>query len=105
MVLGITNLPFPNLGAIILLESRVEPDKKVYQITINHFSKCTCPDFLSMAVALIGKQGQYINYKHLYYIFHYFYKMNCQDDKFIHFPSFSFNEVKQLLVIMKPRLS
>jgi hypothetical protein len=24
--------------------------------------------------------------------------MNCQDDKFIHSPSFSFNEVKQLLV-------
>jgi hypothetical protein len=30
--------------------------------------------------------------------FRYFCKMNCQDDKFIHSPSFSFNEVKQLFV-------
>jgi hypothetical protein len=29
-VLGITVLPFPGLGAIISLESGVEPDKKVY---------------------------------------------------------------------------
>jgi adenine specific DNA methylase Mod len=32
------------------------------------------------------------------YIFCYFCKMNCEDDKFTHSPSFSFNEVKQLLV-------
>jgi hypothetical protein len=37
MVLGITILPFPGLGAIISLESGVEPDKKVYRITISHF--------------------------------------------------------------------
>jgi hypothetical protein len=55
MVLGVTILPFPGLGAIILLESGVEPDKKVYRITINHFPECTCPDFLNMAVASIGK--------------------------------------------------
>jgi hypothetical protein len=24
--------------------------------------------------------------------------MNCEDDKFIHYSSFSFNEVKQLLI-------
>jgi hypothetical protein len=29
MVLGVTILPFPGLGAIISLESGVEPDKKV----------------------------------------------------------------------------
>jgi hypothetical protein len=79
-ILGATVLPFPGLGAIILLESGVEPDKKVYQITISHFPECTCPDFLNMVVASLGKQGQYINCKHLYYIFCYFCKMNCQDD-------------------------
>jgi hypothetical protein len=97
-VLGVTILPFPGLGAIILLESGVEPDKKVYRITISHFPECTCPDFLNMTMALIGKRAPYINCKHLYYIFRYFCKMNCQDDKFIHSLSFSFNEVKQLLV-------
>jgi hypothetical protein len=89
-IIGVIVLPFPGLGAIILLESRVEPDKKVYQITISRFPKCTCPDFLNMIVVLIGKQGQYINYKNLYYIFCYFCKMNFEGDKFIHSPSFSF---------------
>jgi hypothetical protein len=97
-VLGVTVLLFLGLGAIISLESGVEHDKKVYRITISHFPECTCPDFLNMAVASIRKRGQYVNCKHLYYIFRYFCKMNCQDDKFIHSPSFSFNEVKQLLV-------
>jgi hypothetical protein len=97
-VLGVTVLPFPGLGAIISLESEVEPNNKVYRITISHFPECTCPDFLNMAMALLGKWGQYVNCKHLYYIFRYFCKMNCQDDKFIHSPSLSFTEVKQLLV-------
>jgi hypothetical protein len=97
-VIGITVLPFPGLGAIISLESRVEPDKKVYQIIISHFPECTCLDFLNMTVASIRKQGQYANYKHLYYIFRYFCKMNCEGKEFIHSPSFSFNEVKQLLI-------
>jgi hypothetical protein len=51
-----------------------------------------------MVVASIGKRRQYVNCKHLYYIFRYFCKMNCEDDKFIHSSSFNFNEVKQLLV-------
>jgi hypothetical protein len=97
-VLGVTVLPFPSLRIIISLKSGVEPDKKVYRITVSHFPKCTCPDFLNMVVASIGKQGQYVNCKHLYYIFRYFCKMNCEGDKFIHSPSFSFNEVKQLLI-------
>jgi hypothetical protein len=74
-VLGVTVLPFPGLGAIISLESEVEHDKKVYQITISHFPECTCPDFLNMAVASIGKRAPYVNCKHLYYIFRYFCKM------------------------------
>jgi hypothetical protein len=51
-ILGITVLPFPSLGTIISLESGIEPDKKVYRITISHFPECTCPDFLNMAMAL-----------------------------------------------------
>jgi hypothetical protein len=98
-VFGIIILPFPSLGAIILLESGVQPDKKDYQIIISHFPECSCYDFLNMAVVSIGKRGQCVNCKHLYYIFCYFCKMNCKDDKFIYFPSFSFNDVKQLLVL------
>jgi hypothetical protein len=43
-VLGVTVLPFPSLGAIISLESGVEPEKKVYrdkspQISCGSFHK------------------------------------------------------------------
>jgi hypothetical protein len=93
-VLGVTILPFLGLRVIILLESKVQPNDKVYRIIINHFLERTYPDFLNMAAMSIGKQRQYVNFKHLYYIFCFFCKMNCEDDKFIHFSSFSFNEVK-----------
>ena len=68
MVLVVTVLLFLGLGAIILLESRVEPDKKVYHSIISHFHEYTCLDFLNTSVASIGKQGQYVNCKQLYYI-------------------------------------
>ena len=55
MVLGVIILPSPRLGAIILLESEVESNKKVCQITISHFFWCICSDFLNMVVASIGK--------------------------------------------------
>jgi hypothetical protein len=36
-VLGVTILPFFGLGAIILLESRIQSNGKVFQIIISHF--------------------------------------------------------------------
>jgi hypothetical protein len=56
-VLGVTVLPFPGLGAIVSLESGVEPNKKVYRITISHFLECICSDFLNMVVASNRKTG------------------------------------------------
>jgi hypothetical protein len=55
MVFGVTILPFLGLRAAFSLESGVQPNKKVYQITITHFPECTCPDFVNMAVTSIGK--------------------------------------------------
>jgi hypothetical protein len=98
MILGVTMLPFPGLGAIISFQSGIEPTQKVYRITLGMYSECTCPDFVDMVVLAIGGRHQYVNCKHLYYLFRYFCKMNPVDDKFIHSPSFSFNEVKLLLI-------
>ncbi len=101
MILGVTLLPFPGLGAILTLETGIEPSKNVYRITIGMFPSCTCPDFINMAISAIGGRQQYVNCKHLYYLFRYFCKMNVIEDKFIHAPSYSFNELKQLLVRAK----
>jgi hypothetical protein len=94
MVFGVIVLLFLGLGAIISLEFGVPPNEKIFGVFINHFPEYTSLDFLNMATASIGKRRQYVNCKHLYYIFCYFCKMNCEDDKFIQSPSFSFNEVK-----------
>jgi hypothetical protein len=62
MVIGVTSLPFLGLGAIISLDSRVQLNKMVYQITISHFLEYICPNFLNMVVASVGRQRQYVNY-------------------------------------------
>jgi hypothetical protein len=45
----------------------------------------------------LGKQGQWANCKHLYFVFTVIYRLDTEVDDFIHAPSFSFNEVKHVL--------
>ena len=97
-ILGVTLLPHPGLGAIVELETAIAYNKNAYRVTVGQFPTCTCPDFVNMAVSAIGGRQQYVNCKHLYYLYRYFCKMDIQKDKFIHAPSYSFNEVKELLV-------
>ena len=49
-ILGVTLLPSPGLGAIVVLQTEAHPIKNVYHITLGQFSTCTCPDFVNMAV-------------------------------------------------------
>ena len=93
-----TLVPPPGLGAIVVLQTGVEPKQNVYRVTVSTFPSCTCPDFVNMVVSAIGGRAQYANCKHLYYLYRYFCKMDIHDDKFIHAPSYSFNELKVLLV-------
>ena len=97
-ILGVTPLPSPGLGAIVVLRTEAHPIKNVYRITLGQFPTCTCPDFVNMAVSTIGGRQQYVNCKHLYYLYRYFCKMHIHDHKFIHAPSYSFNELKLILV-------
>jgi hypothetical protein len=96
-IFKVTMLPFPALGSIVSLQLGKEPNQKVYHVTIGTYLECTCPDFISMAIAAVGGRAPYVNCKHLYYIYRFFCKMDVQEDKFIHAPSLSFNEIKHLL--------
>jgi hypothetical protein len=93
----VTMLLYRGLGAIIMLETEMEPTLNTYRIIVNMFLACICLDFVDMVVSSIRKNGQYVNCKHLYYLFRYFCKLNLEEDKFVHAPSFSFNKVKRLL--------
>jgi len=75
-IVRVTLFLFLSLGAIVALETRANPNKNVYQITMDMFPLCTCPNFVNMVVSTIGGQQQYVNCKHLYYLYKYFCKMD-----------------------------
>ena len=97
-ILGVTLIPSPGLGAIVVLETEAHPIKNVYHIILGQFLTCTCSDFVNMVVSAIRGRQQYVYCKHLYYLYRYFYKMHINNHKFIHAPSYSFNELKLILV-------
>ena len=96
-ILGVNILPYPGLGAVITLQSGVEPHHMIHHVTISNFPACTCLSFTGMLSTSIGKRGKYSNCKHLYYIFRYLCKVDPKKHKFIHAPSFSMDEVMMLL--------
>jgi hypothetical protein len=50
-----------------------------------------------MASKSLGKRGGWVSCKHLYFVFIVIGSLKSERDAFIHAPSFSFNEVKQIL--------
>jgi hypothetical protein len=80
-------------GCIITLVSGIPPNIQQYMITIGTFPDCSCPYFKEMVSTVLGKRGQWANYKHLYFIFTVICRLDAGVDDFIHAPSFSFNEV------------
>jgi hypothetical protein len=90
-------IPHPGFGCIITLDSGAPPKVKQYLITIGTFPDCSCEYFKDMATKSLGKRGGWASCKHLYFVFTVIGSLNSDSDAFIHAPSFSFNEVKQIL--------
>jgi hypothetical protein len=93
----VTMIPHPGFGCIITLDSGVPPKIQQYMITIGSFPECSCEYFKDMATKSLGQRGQWASCKHLYFVFIVIGSLNSDRDPFIHAPSFSFNEVKQIL--------
>jgi hypothetical protein len=93
----VTMIPHPGFGYIIILDSGIPPKVQQYMITIGSFPKCSCEYFKDMAAKSLDKHGQWANCKHLYFVFKVLGNLDSDRDAFIHAPSFSFNEVKQVL--------
>jgi hypothetical protein len=66
-------------------------------ITVGSFPKCSYEYFKDMAAKSLSKCGQWANYKLLYFVFTILGSLDSDRDAFIYAPSFSFNEVKQVL--------
>ena len=93
-VVGVTLIPYPGYGCIITIVSKEE---KTHLVSIAYIPQCTCPDFVKILALAVGKKGQWVSCKHLYYVFKYLCKVDCATDKFIHAPTFSYIDVMRLL--------
>ena len=93
----VTMIPHPGYGCIVTLDSGTPPKVQQYLITIGTFPECSCQNFKEMATKSLGKHGRWANCKHLYFVFTVISSLKSERDPFIHAPTFSFNEVKQIL--------
>jgi hypothetical protein len=90
-------IPHPGFGCIVTLDSGAPPNVAQYLVSIGTFPECSCPFFKEMATKSLGKNGKWASCKHLYYVFTVIGSLKSERDAFIHAPSFSFNEVMQIL--------
>jgi hypothetical protein len=93
----VTMIPHPGFGCIIILDSGVPPKVQQYMITIGSILEWSCEYLKNMAAKSLNKHGQWANCKHVYFVFTVIGSLGSDRDAFIHAPSFSFNEVKQVL--------
>jgi hypothetical protein len=93
----VTMIPHPGYGCIVTLDSGAPPKVQQYLITIGTFPECSCEYFKDMATKSFGRRGGWANCKHLYFVYTVIGSLKSERDAFIHAPTFSFNEVKQIL--------
>ena len=91
-ITGMTVVPHPSCGVVITI---VNDKSKAYLVSVSTIPQCTCEDFVGMSSKAASRK--WVPCKHLYYVFWYLCKMNYETDKFIHQPTYSYNEVMQIL--------
>ena len=89
---GVTPVPHPGYGIVISLH---RDEDKSYLVSITDIPQCTCEDFRNMSNKT--KKNMWIPCKHFYFLFTYFSKLDFQKDKFMHAPTYSYNEVMRMM--------
>jgi hypothetical protein len=70
---------------------------KCYDVTIENYVSCSCIYFVVMLTIPLGEHGAWVQCKHIYHILQNI--MYCgKTKKFIHYPTWSLDEVQHLLV-------
>jgi hypothetical protein len=93
-ITGVTTIPYPGYGCVVTLNTG---NDKLYRVTIGCFPECSCPDFIKMLSETLGKNKQWKYCKHMYYVLRYMCKMDPKEHSFMHAPSYSFDEVMEIL--------
>jgi hypothetical protein len=91
-------VPPPGYGIVYTIYTPSSIAKQqLYEVTIGDFPACTCIDFISMKTNALGNgKKKWICCKFLYFILQQFLGATV-DDKFVHCPAWTPNEVKMLL--------
>jgi len=90
------DVPPPRYGWIYKILFGQNPNKKQYEVTIGNFLACISLDFVTMISNSLRWWGKWVPYKHMYYVLQHV--MFCgQFESFIHFPTWSCDEVRHLL--------
>jgi hypothetical protein len=87
-------------GWIYHLFSRPPKNRKQYEVMINDYTTCSCMDFASMIASSLSNWGPWVPCKHLYYIMQYAIYSRIREP-FIHYPSWSWNEVLDYYIMPK----
>ena len=93
-MVGVTAIPIQAFKVLIDIFAK---EDITYRVTIGNISHCTCPNVTKMSSHALGKKGKLIYYKHLSYMFRFLCKVDYESDKFIHAPTYTYNEVMRLL--------
>jgi hypothetical protein len=91
-----TEVLSPRYGHIYIVNFGQPPTIKHYVAMIGNFPTCICIGFITMMASSLGGHGKWVHCKHLYYILQNV--MYCGQTKdFIHFPTWSWNEVQHMM--------
>jgi hypothetical protein len=96
-VVGITTIQYLGFGMLFDIVSK---EDITHRVTLCDMRHCTCFDFKKMSSQCLGNKEKCVNCKHLYYVFRFLCKLKYDSDKFIHAPTYSYNEVIRLLELV-----
>jgi hypothetical protein len=90
-------VPLFGYGWIYKILSSQNPNKRQYEVTMGNFLTCICLDFVTMTFNSLSRWRKWVPCKHMYYVLQHV--MFCGEfEDFIHFPTWSCDEVLHLLV-------
>jgi hypothetical protein len=93
-VVRVIAIPYLRFGVLINIISK---EDIAYRATIGDMPLCICLDFTKISSHPLGRKGKWVHCKHLHYVF----RFQCKVDyKFIHTPTYFYNEVMQLLELV-----
>ena len=87
-------IPYQGSGVIINIVSK---EDNAHHVTIGDIPQCTCLNFTKMSCLTCIMKRKWMYNKHLYYVFKFLFKVDYDNDKFIHAPTYTYNKVMQLL--------